>query len=68
MDNIDWKIAIISNLNKFDKKIQSDLLLLKKQSTSNTINNDIAIINIDLYCTNYYLKKAQFFAIFLKNL
>ena len=66
VSNLSPKIDIISNLDNFDKKTWSNLIQLKKLSISNTKNNDIAMINPNIYYAACYLKKAQVFIIFLK--
>ena len=58
INNTTLKLAIISNLDNFDKKIQLDLVLLKEQLTSIIKNVDIAIIVADAYYATCNLKKA----------
>ena len=61
-------MAIISILNNFDKKTQSDSIPLKEQLASSTKEVDIAMICANTYCAPCHLKKAQVFAVSLKDL
>lgn len=68
MGNTSPKTAIISGLDNSNKKIQSSSVSLKEQSASSTKDDDIAMIDIDIYFIACYSKKAQIFDISLKNL
>lgn len=57
IDNISLNTAIISHLDKFDKK----------QLISNTKSVNITMIGIDAYYITCHLKKAQVFILFLRD-
>ena len=62
------KKATISNLDSFDKKKLLVLILIIKKSKSKAKNIDIAIISANAYCVACCLKKAQVFAILIRNI
>ena len=50
--------AIISSLESFDKKELPVSILATKTSKAKAKNIDIAMIDADVYCVAYYLKRA----------
>ena len=62
------KTVIISISDHSKKKRLSTLTLEVKVSTSVTKEVNVAMIDTDIYCITCKLKRAQVFAIFIKNL
>lgn len=60
--------APIINLNSSPKEqLPVYILIIKKLSPKNQAIN-IVMISTNVYCTAYYLKKAQVFAVLIKNI
>lgn len=68
MTKLKYKIIIISILDNFEKESLSILIQKTKVLILDIKKIDIAIIGANAYRTNYKLKRAQIFAIFIKNL
>lgn len=68
MGNTSLKTTIISSLDNSDKKIQSSSILLKEQLASSTKKVNIAMIDANTYHAACYWKRAQVFAVSLKDL
>ena len=60
--------AIISNLKNSNKKELPVSILATKTLKLKTKNINIAIIGANAYCIAYYLKRAQVFAISMRNI
>ena len=60
--------AIINSLDSLDKKELSVFLVTTKTSEPKAKDNDITMIDGNAYCTTSYIKKAQIFVVFMRDI
>ena len=68
IEEISSRKATISNLDNSDKKELPVSITVTKKLDPKTKDIDIAMIDADVYCVNCCLKRAQVFAIAMRNI